>query len=159
MQTIELTVYNYDELSDKAREKAISDWRMHQEYFWCDESKKSIMAFCEHFGVNLKKWEIDSCRFDYSHDATNKNFRGIKLKQFNRDFMPTGYCLDCNLWITFYDEFNRTGSALLAFESAIYEGFKSWRDDLAWQESDEYIAEHIVANEYTFLENGEIYHV
>jgi len=80
----------------------------------------------------------------------------VKLKSIDRDSMPTGYCLDCALWFTFFDEFKRTGSAKKAFDDAIYAGFKAWRDDMEYQLSDESIDESMTINEYEFYENGEM---
>jgi hypothetical protein len=68
--------------------------------------------------------------------------------------MPTGYCLDCDLWMTFFDEFKRTGNAKGAFDAAIDAGFKGWRNDLEGQLEDEYIDDFITANEYEFCEKG-----
>lgn len=68
--------------------------------------------------------------------------------------MPTGYCLDCALWETFFDEFKRAESAKSAFESAIYAGFAGWRDDMENQLEDEYIDDFLIANEFEFDEDG-----
>lgn len=157
MKTIELNIYEFSELSDKVKQKVLDRFRYQSERFWCDESMESIDAFCKRFNVELKEWRIDSCDYSFSHNAKNENFRGLKLRQFDRDYMPTGYCLDCDLWMTFYDEFKRTGSALKAFDDALHAGFIAWRDDLAWQESDEYITEHIDANGYLFFDDGQVY--
>ena len=157
MQTITVNLYSFSELSDDAKQNAIEKIRYPYELAWSDESLDSIKTFCNYFNVKLKSYEVDSCTFDYSHDATNENFRGIKLSSINRDHMPTGYCLDCDLWMTFYDEFKRTGSALKAFNDALYAGFKAWRNDIEWQLSDEHLSEYAEANEYQFTENGSIY--
>lgn len=159
MRTETIQLFKFNELSDSAKEKACEQYRSQGiEYHWHHESLQSIQAFCEHFGVNLKRWSVCTYRgIDYSTDAENMHFRGMKLRDFDREHMPTGYFLDCDLWMTFYDEFKRTGDAKGAFDSALYAGFKAWRDDMEWQESDEYIGEHLEANEYEFTEDGEIY--
>ena len=156
MRTIETTVYNFSELSDEAKEKAISEIKSWPDLFgWSDEWKDSIMAFCNRFNVKLKDWSIGPwCNVDYTHDATNKNFRGLKIKDVNRFETPTGFCGDCDLWQTFYDEFKHTGDALAAFDSAIYAGFKSWRNDWEHAYDDEAIIEFIEGNEYEFTEDG-----
>lgn len=152
------TTYKFGELSDSAKERACSDWRTAGafEYAWDTESLQSIRAFCNAFGVKLKNYSADTWGACYAHtDATNANFRGLKLRDVDRDNMPTGYCLDCDLWMTFYDEFKRTGSALKAFEEALDVAIRSWRDDREQQESDEYVAEFLTINEFEFMENGE----
>lgn len=158
METINLQIFSFDELNDEAKEKAREWMRNGFDGFWNDEALGSIQAFVDHFGANLRSWSIGAfCPIDYNVECFNSHFRGMKLKDFNRDFMPTGYCLDCNLWQTFYDKFKATGSAKLAFDDAIYEGFKAWRNDLEWQLSDEYIDEHLTINEFKFLQNGKFW--
>lgn len=157
MRVIELPLYQFHELSDQAKDKARDNHRLHWQPVWCDESRESIEAFCAHFGVKLRDWRVDTVTFNYSHNATNDNFRGLKLKDFDREYMPTGYCLDCDLWMTFYDEFKRTGCARLAFNEALDAGFKSWRNDLEYQDSAEYIDEFFACNDYEFTEDGSVY--
>ena len=159
MRTIEQTIYTFEELpTDAAKEKA-RDWlRNAGDYVWADESRQSVEAFCNHFGVTLRAWSVGVYNpIDYTTDASNEHFRGCKLKDFDREYMPTGYCLDCALWLTFFDEFKRTGDAKGAFDTAMYTGFKAWRADMEWQTSDEYIDECMTINEYEFNEDGEIF--
>ena len=157
MQTIELNLYTIDELpTERAKERARDWWRGLGETFWSDESLDSIKAFCEHFGVELKSWEVGAYSRPYfSTDAENSHFRGCKVSDFKPDHMPTGFCLDWPLWSTFYHEFKRTGDAKAAFVEALIEGFKCWAADLEDQNSDEYIDEHLEVNGYTFTEDGE----
>jgi len=158
MITIEkTTVYKFDELSESAKNRAREDWRENIDVSWSTESLESIKAFCEAFNVTLKDWSIGAyCPLDYETNAENQHFRGVKLKSINRDSMPTGYCLDCDLWFTFYDEFKRTGDAKHAFNDALYAGFKAWRDDMEGQLSDESIDESLTINEYEFTEDGDM---
>jgi hypothetical protein len=113
MKTI--TTYSFSELSDKAKEKALSDYRAHGfEYAWQYESIESIKAFCDLFGVTLTNYQIGTWGHSYIHtDANNANFRGInKAKVSNIPEFLTGYCLDCALIDTFKREFNRTHECL-----------------------------------------------
>ena len=155
MRTIEKTIYQFDELNEDAKERARAWYRNGQEWNWCEESEGAILAFCERFGVTLKYSGISPYYpIDYSTDATNANFRGLKLKDIDRDAMPTGYCLDCTLWYTFHDEFRRTGDALASFDAAVYAGLKDWQADLESQTTEEYIDDAITSNEYEFNEDG-----
>lgn len=156
MRTISKTVYHFDELpNETAKEKARQWWKQDVDFCWSDESWESIAAFCAHFGVTLKKWSVGPYECPvYDTDASNAHFRGLKLRDFNRDHMPTGYCVDCDLWMTFYDEFKRTGDAKGAFDAALWAGFKAWRNDMEWQLSNEYVDECLMTNEYEFDENG-----
>lgn len=154
METITLCVFTVDELSDEAKEQARRWYKHGREYSWCAESRESIETFCNFFGVTINNWRVDAWNYDFSATAKNSNFRGLKIKNFTRDNMPTGYCLDCDLWQTFYDTFKKTGNAKRAFEAAVHAGFKAWRDDMRFQDSDENIDEELTINGWRFLANG-----
>lgn len=153
-ETIVLDLYSFNELDDKAKERARDDYRMHSDYPWHDDYRTSIEAFCKYFGVKLKEWSVDMFRYDYRTDASNENFRGHKLREFTRDHMPTGFCADCELWMTFYDTFKQTGDAKEAFDDALRECFGSWCKDIEYYYSDEAIDETMDANGYEFLKTG-----
>lgn len=157
MKTKTINIYSFSELSDDAKENARQWWRNGIDFAWGGESLDSIKKFCEVFNLTLKDWSVGPYSSpDYTTDATNANFRGKKLNQFTRDAMPTGYCLDCDLYVTFYDTFKKTGDAKQAFEDALYQAFKSWRDDMEYQLSDESVDEMLSINGYEFDESGDI---
>lgn len=159
METVQINVFTFDELSEEAKETARQWWRLDCEPLaWSDESLGSIKDFCEHFGVILKDWSVGPYECpSYSTDAENRHFRGLRLSQVDRDAMPTGYCLDATLWITFYDHFKKTGDAKGAFDAALWEAFKAWRDDMEWQLSNECVDDCLIANGYRFEESGKIW--
>lgn len=158
MRTETIRLYKFQELpTDAARERARERGRqwISEDPVWCEESRQSIKAFCEHFGVTLEEWSVGAYSpIDYCTNAENHHFRGVKLRDIDRDAMPTGYCLDCTLWQTMYDNFKRTGSAKVAFEAALDAGFRDWRADLESQLEDEYIDDFLTANEYEFDADG-----
>jgi hypothetical protein len=156
MRTETRTIYKISELpTERAKERARDWWRYTAELVWMDESRESIQAFCKHFGVTLKTWSVGPyAPFDFSTNAEQSHFRGVRLRDFDRDHMPTGYCLDCTLWMTFYDRFKATGDAKQAFNDALREGFKDWRNDMESQMEDDYIDEAMEANGYEFTEEG-----
>lgn len=159
MRTLEVSIYTFDELSDKAKQRAIQ-WWIECESFdpaWTHESRQSIEAFCGKYCVTLTNWSVGAWSTpEYSTDVTNANFRGLKLKNVTREEYPTGYCLDGTLSIAFYDELKRTGNALGAFKHALDEGFSAWVSYLEYQQSEESAIESIRANEYEFYADGEI---
>lgn len=161
MRTEIIVLYKFQELPTEAakecaREKG-REW-LSNDPAWCDESRQSIEAFCDEFGVRLTDWSVGAYSpIDYSTNAENHHFRGRKLREFKRDYMPTGYCLDCALWQTFHDEFKRTGSAKKAFEAALDAAFREWRSDLEAQLSDDYIEDFLSANEYEFDSTGKLH--
>ncbi len=158
METVQIEVYSFDELSESAKDKAREWWRHGIDFAWSDESRESIEAFCKHFGVRLKQWSVNPYESpSYTTDAENRHFRGLRLSRVNREQMPTGYCLDNTLWYTFHDEFKRTGDAKCSFDAAIWEAFKAWRDDMEYQLSDECIDDLLMVNEYRFTESGKVW--
>ena len=158
MRTENVMLYKFYELNDAAKEKAREWYRQGLEYQWFDESIGSIKVFCDEFGVSIKDYSIGAfCHSYIDTDAENSNFRGLKLKTVKRDNMPTGYCLDCDLWETFYDEFKRTGNALYAFNEAIDVAIRSIVYDAEYQYTDESVDEMLTINGYEFTENGEIW--
>lgn len=156
MRTITTQVYKFNELTEEAKQAACEEWRNScTEYAWCGESHESIEAFCGKFGVSITDYSVGGFCYSYIEtDATNDNFRGLKLRNFTGEEMPTGYCLDCALWKTFFDEFKKTGSALRAFNEALDAGLKEWQTDMEFQTSDEYISEILEINGYEFTESG-----
>lgn len=158
MHKIETTVFLFPELSDDAKEKA-REWGrqvIEEDPLWAGEWRDSLNAFCDHFGVTLKEWEVCLYRgVSYTVTLENSQFRGVRPKDFSRDHRPTGYYGDCALWQSFYDEFKRTGDAKHAFDHAIHAGLIAWRDDWEWQLSDDSIDDFLIASEYEFTEDGE----
>lgn len=158
METIEIQVYTFNELDDTAKEKARDWYRDGLEYPWFSEAIDSIRAFCNHFNVGLLNWQLGSYGNDYiKTSATNANFRGVKLADIDREQMPTGYSLDCDLWHEFHDQFKRTGDAKYAFEQALEAAMSAIRRDIDYQYTDEAIDEILIFNEYRFLKSGEVW--
>ena len=159
MEIIEVTVFSFDELGDEAKEKARSWYREGLEYPWFNESLASIRAFVEHFGGSLTNWSLGSgSGRDYlKTDIGASNFRGLKLKDFSPDNMPTGYCLDCDLWGTFHKEWKQTSDPLYAFQQALEAAICAVQRDIDYQFSDECIDETLKINEYQFLETGKVF--
>lgn len=158
MRTEQVIIYTFDELNDAAKDKAREWYRQSLDYPWWSESNDSIKAFCDEFGVSIKDYSIGAFSHSYIEtDVENSNFRGLKLKNVKRDNMPTGYCIDCELWETFYDDFKRTGNALYAFNEAIDAAVCSIVADAEYQYTDESVEEMLTINEYEFTEDGSIY--
>ena len=154
MRTIETTIYTLDELNDNAKEKARNWYREGFEYPWWTEVRDSLKTFCDGFGVKVLDYEIGGRGAHISTDADNSHFRGFKLKDFDREAMPTGFCFDCALRYTFADEFKKHGDALGAFKSALHQFLLDVETDIEYQYSDEAIDENIVVNGYEFTQEG-----
>ena len=156
MRVLTVEAFRFQDLEDEAKERA-REWYRDFDYPWFSESIDSIRAFAKHFGVSLMDWEIGGGRNYIKTDATNANFRGVRLDSINRDHMPTGYCLDADLWEAFYDEFKKTGDAKHAFEQALEAALCAVQRDIEYRYSDEAVDESLRFNEYEFNSNGSIF--
>ena len=157
MRVLTVEAFRFQDLEDEAKERAREWYRDGLDYPWFSESIDSIRAFAKHFGVSLMDWEIGGGRNYIKTDATNANFRGVRLDSINRDHMPTGYCLDADLWEAFYDEFKKTGDAKHAFEQALEAALCAVQRDIEYQYSNEAVDESLRFNEYEFNSDGSIF--
>ena len=162
MRTQTISLYTFEELPDTVKAKVIEGYRNGIDYteyeHELDEGFASIEAFCEHFGVKVKECSINAFSHAYiTTTAEQDNFRGIKLSSIDRDYMPTGYYLDCDLWETFHDDFKDTGNAKYAFECALEAAINAIQQSCESYYEDDSIIARLEANEYEFLECGEIY--
>lgn len=159
MRVIEQTIYKYSELDDHAKQRA-REWFSSGGYTWIDEGIDSIKAFCSHYNVTLKDYSLSPYSYSYiKTDAENQNFRGVTLKQVEaeKDLNPTGYCVDCTLFITMYESMrDNGGNALAAFHDAIEAAKRDIISDMEWQDSEECISELMAVNDYEFDEMGRI---
>jgi hypothetical protein len=86
MRTICKTVFSFDELSEKAKEKALVNFVSSSPFFWSNEWINSIKKGLEAFGSGLKDWSIDfSCsahsyfKIDKPH-MENDDLTGQRLR-------------------------------------------------------------------------------
>ena len=59
MRTIEITLYSFTELSEKAKEKALTNYQNTHYFYFEDDALESLKAFFDKIGVKLKNYEID----------------------------------------------------------------------------------------------------
>lgn len=157
---IEVPVFTISELSDKARDKA------HSEYLSCgfdldvSDNISTIKSFCDLFDVTLFSWSVDSC--SYSYDATIPTLRNITKRQaiamVNSWEISQGYFLASIACDAIKEEWEN-GDIKLAIEDALDRMFLACQRDLEDYESVEYFVESCEANEWTFLESGELFNV
>jgi hypothetical protein len=144
MKTIEITIYSFNELTEKAKQKALNQYQCETEYFWDHEAFDSLEAFFNAIGVKLT---------DYSIDWSNPNQSFIKYEGTpTSQFIPldlTGVCFDYPLASTWNKTRNVEQSiwALLIDCAGHYEHILS----------EEYFIEHCEANEIYFDEQGNIF--
>lgn len=174
MKTITVNVYSFNELSQKAKERAKYDYMSVFGYSRADEAIESLSALAKHFDGRLKDYEIDFfktshsyARFDMPDYMSKQEFetRLRKLGSYNKrtgrgngDCVLTGVSTDEDA-IDGLRLAYRNGEAR-SLERLMQAAFKSWlkacQDDCEDQYSDETFSEHCEANEYLFLEDGEI---
>lgn len=157
MQVVELEIFQFHELDEQAKKNAREWHRCSIDYPWYDEAKDSLKAFCDHFHVTVKDWRLGDNQGYVKTDAEQRHFRGIKLSEQDRDAMPTGLWLDCELFQHFYDEFKNTGDAKSAFDDALYNFVRAVARDVEYFYSDKSVDEHIETNMWTFTKEGKYY--
>ena len=155
MKTIQTNVYQFNELSDSAKENARSWYRDCSDFPWFDDYLASINAFCAEFSVKVTDYALGADRGCFiDTDATNAHFRGLKIADYDKHSMPTGFCGDSDLRYPFYDTFKSTGDALYAFKHAIESIQCTIRRDIEDSNSDAYVDESIEGNQYEFTDTG-----
>ena len=158
MKTVNVNTYNFNELSHKSKEVARNKYREDVEFPYFDDYMKSIESFCNEFNITVENYNIGAYQHTFiKTNATNANFRDLKLSQFDKDLMPTGYCSDADLRYKFYDEFKRTSDALQAFNNSLDYTLDVIRSDVENFYSNEQVDESLEINEYDFTENGAIF--
>jgi len=94
MRTVAQTQYRFDELSDKAQERAVTDAAISMDYAWADDALASLKAFAEAQGSDLRDYSIDWA----SSGRSYLTFADVSLDPW--EFMPEdgpdgeGYSMD-----------------------------------------------------------------
>lgn len=60
------TLYQFDELSSEAQEKAREWFRIGFEYGWGSEFRQSLDGFLSMAGITLRNWQYDAYTYDYT---------------------------------------------------------------------------------------------
>ena len=174
MRTITLKAYQFSELSEDAKEKAVKNYiesNYDQEYFWGNDAVKSLEGFIEHMGGSLVNYNIDFLEpyrnnIRFSIDPVNKKeLRGLimSMGEYNKktlkglgDCKFTGYCMD-------EDAADGAREAFLKGETDIEEiilaGIASWeiavRKDAEYQFSEEFAISELNEGDQEFTEEGD----
>lgn len=85
MKTVNLNLYQFDELSEKAQEKVINSWRENDEYFWGDENAESLNAFCKIFAIKIKGYDYGYQNYisaSFNLDYEIMELSGLKLHKY-----------------------------------------------------------------------------
>lgn len=72
MRTVEVTLYQLSELSEKAQERAYNKWLQHGDnYGWHDENRESLEAFAKLFPINVSNWSYGDRDYGVSFSFTD----------------------------------------------------------------------------------------
>jgi hypothetical protein len=143
MKTIEVNIYQFSELTEQAKVRALSNYQSDCEYDWSYDAIQSLKAFMNAVGVKLTDYQID-----WLNPRISKvRYDGTPHSKFIKEEL-TGVFSDYSLTKTW----NKTKS----IELAVSEFLKDCADDYEYQLSEENYAELWESNDCWFDENGNL---
>ena len=166
-----INIYTFEELDDKAKQKAIDHFRNTCDYHWSSEWRDSLNEFEKTFPIKINDWSVGA--HDYSHirfsfTGEHEDMKGIRLFKYiannyahilSKDCPFTGYCGDESL-LDPIRQFMKRPDKDLSFYDLMKDCLDHWvseyQGDMESQLEDEYISDFIQANGYEFLENGDM---
>jgi hypothetical protein len=141
MKTISINAYEYSELSDKAKLKALIDYQSDCEYSWSREAIDSLDKFMTAVGVEMTDYQLDWL----CPSRSNVRYEGTPHGQFIKESL-TGVFSDYALTTTW----NKTKSIELAVRAFL----DDICNDYEYQLSEEGFIESCEGNEVNFDEDG-----
>lgn len=177
MRDVQFQVFQYDELPEKAQERA-RDWYTSQEEVWAWDGEwwQSAQEFSA-----IAPIDIHSADYARAHvnivwtgsDAVedleglrawkwllNNGWFELARRNVRGDCTLTGFCGDCELFDPL-PQYERNPSRVPTLRQVFYECAQSWvygaRNDWEASYETENVAEAIRANEYEFTEEGEFW--
>lgn len=159
MELKKVAVYKFAELEESSKVKAVAYFAERSDYPYFSEAMDSIKAFVKGLHGDVIDWSIggEVYRSYVKTTLDESYFEDVELSDFDRDHMPTGYCLDAILWGNFYDELKKTGDGFYAYQQAIESALSDIASDVEYHYSREYIEELIELNDYDFEANGSLF--
>ena len=175
MEKVSITLYQYNELSEMAKENALYSTK--DGYTWMDENIDSLQSFCDHFDLKLSDYSVgdSACRGNnvkvYPLNATVSELSGTELRDYlyesgllsnglldgNCPF--TGYCMDEDCLDEIRDFVKNPDER--SFEELVQDCAEKWLlaviADCDYQNSEEYMQEMADANGWLFKENGTLW--
>lgn len=175
MRTVRTKVYQFSELSDKAKQNAVELNAYDCEFFDANEFLQSLKKFAEHFNCELKQYDIDwsnsvqhsGASFsipDYVKEWTEDELKTkvLSMGSYNeKTLMGNG---DCVFTGVCFDEDAADGLRKAYFDGErnmkelLQAGYKTWfkaaNSAYEYQLSIEGYAEQCEANEYEFTVDG-----
>jgi len=169
MKTVEINVYQYSELSDKAKERAANWW------LGCvsvDEWSDFVMEDAKNIGLNITEWDIDhgiirakledDCEVVTSnilkeHGEMCDTYKAAEAWRVARDKIITEATLDAD---GEFEDLDAVDNALDAINDELLNTLRecylsTLKAEYEYYTGEEHIAEAMEANEYTFTADGE----
>ena len=175
MRTIEVNLYEFEELSTEAKEKAIEKNRhINVDYDWWDctyDSTEEVGIKINSFDIYYKTIDITIEDSEHTASKTIEYFgEGMEVVKISKQFIEerdalikklgegndiAGYSVKDE----FYHEYDEEIEYLEEqYRREMAEEILTWlRDEYEYLQTDEAIAETLIANEYDFTEDGLIY--
>jgi len=172
-----ITVYAWNELSEKAKDNARYKY-FSNDYFWKDEYLDTLKKALDFFNASYDSvsWENISHDLTFHHDSEVLELKGARLFAYinnnyanipnkDRSFLLdqncyfTGYCGDEDFLDPLRAFMSRPSSDITykdLIESCVESLLKAMRADYEYQISDEGLSETCEANEYQFDAQGRI---
>lgn len=162
MRTITANLYTFDELSGKAKEKALRELHSTAEYPWHDENRQTLKAIEKAFKLERFDWGYSEhthhCSLTVPRDLKqgfNRAKIDLYMKYLEKDNPSIcGYYLTEFFKIDLWKSFNQHGDIREALHDAIGSVVKTCQEDMECYFSEESLAEHAMANEIEFTEDG-----
>lgn len=158
MKEITIKLYEFDELSEQAKEHAHHQWLPSSDFPWWPESVGALEDFCLLFGVSLLDYDVGVYGPSYVHT----NAHEIPLELVTHETLDAmadknGYVMAFDL-VADYKKYRKSG---LDSRRAFLEAVDSWKDsvvkEMEYYESIEYFQEFVQANDYMFTQKGDLY--
>lgn len=145
-------VYTFQELSDKAKERAINHFLEGRDFPWDTDYEKSLQHFAKCLNLEIKDYNIGYPGTYIAADC--RGLRGLTLKAAKLLELSDGFCAGEGLRENFVSEFEKHGDSKAAAEYALRKFVREWEEDIDYYFSDEGITDSLTdAGEY-YLENG-----
>jgi hypothetical protein len=143
MKTIEVNVYQFSELSEQAKVRALSNYQSDCEYDWSYDAIQSLKAFMNAVGVELMDYQID--------------WLNPRISKVRYDGTPHGKFIKEDLTGVFSDyPLTKNWNYSKNIEYAVDCFLAEICNDYEYQLSEENYAEICESNDYWFDENGNL---
>ena len=158
MKQITINAYQFNELSDKAQQKARHYYYENINYFWGDEHIEGVKRFLDLFNIILINWSYDEYHAYFETNINDCKFQGLSKKRVNNliKSFNVSYCADETLVIAFNESYSEHGSIKLAIKEALRQSGNDLKTDITLHYTDNVMADYFDSNDYFFTQDGKV---